>query len=52
MKLIRFGETGKEKPGVMINDESYDVSGFIKDYDEDFFEMADYNISDGCIERT
>ena len=37
MKLIRFGETGKEKPGVSIDDEHYDVSGFIHDYDERFF---------------
>ena len=37
MKLIRFGEAGKEKPGVSINDTLYDVSGFIQDYDETFF---------------
>ena len=37
MKLIRFGEPGKEKPGVHFNDANYDVSGFIKDYDELFF---------------
>ena len=37
MKLIRFGEPGKEKPGVCINDVNYDVSGFIYDYDEKFF---------------
>lgn len=37
MKLIRFGEAGKEKPGVHINGNNYDVSGFIKDYDEAFF---------------
>lgn len=37
MKLIRFGETGKEKPGVHIAGKNYDVSGFIKDYDEFFF---------------
>jgi 2,4-didehydro-3-deoxy-L-rhamnonate hydrolase len=37
MKLIRFGETGKEKPGIYRNDSLYDVSGFIKDYDELFF---------------
>jgi len=37
MKLIRFGEPGSEKPGIVINDERYDVSGFIKDYDETFF---------------
>jgi len=38
MKLIRFGEAGKEKPGVVINDTCYDVSAWIQDYDEDFFE--------------
>lgn len=37
MKLIRFGEIGKEKPGICIDDVNYDVSGFIKDYDEAFF---------------
>jgi 2,4-diketo-3-deoxy-L-fuconate hydrolase len=36
MKLIRFGETGKEKPGVHIDGKNYDVSGFIRDYDESF----------------
>lgn len=37
MKLIRFGEAGKEKPGVHIAGKNYDVSGFIKDYDTFFF---------------
>ena len=37
MKLIRFGEISKEKPGVHIEGINYDVSGFIKDYDELFF---------------
>lgn len=37
MKLIRFGEANKEKPGVTINDKNYDVSGFIQDYNEAFF---------------
>jgi 2-keto-4-pentenoate hydratase/2-oxohepta-3-ene-1,7-dioic acid hydratase in catechol pathway len=38
MKLIRFGEAGKEKPGVIINDAWFDVSEYIHDYDEKFFE--------------
>jgi len=38
MKLIRFGETGKEKPGVIIGDDWLDVSEYFKDYDEKFFE--------------
>lgn len=37
MKLIRFGEPGKEKPGVHIDGVNYNVSGFIRDYDESFF---------------
>ena len=38
MKLIRFGEAGKEKPGVIINDVWFDISEYINDYDEKFFE--------------
>lgn len=38
MKLIRFGELGKEKPGVIINEIQYDVSAFVQDYNEAFFE--------------
>ncbi len=38
MKLIRFGAPGKEKPGILKDGNYYDVSGFIKDYDEQFFE--------------
>ncbi|MDT7829365.1 fumarylacetoacetate hydrolase family protein [Pricia sp. S334] len=38
MKLIRFGETGKEKPGVQLEDGTrLDVSAFGQDYDEHFF---------------
>ena len=38
MKLIRFGENGKEKPGLLIEDEFYDASSFGEDYNEQFFE--------------
>jgi 2-keto-4-pentenoate hydratase/2-oxohepta-3-ene-1,7-dioic acid hydratase in catechol pathway len=38
MKLIRFGEIGREKPGVLLEDGTrLDASGFGSDYDEDFF---------------
>lgn len=38
MKLIRFGEAGKEKPGVQLEDGTrVDVSAFGQDYDENFF---------------
>ena len=38
MKLIRFGEIGHERSGVIINDNWFDVSDYIDDYDEEFFE--------------
>ena len=38
MKLIRFGEPGKEKPGVLIGEKRYDVSAIVVDYNEAFFE--------------
>jgi 2,4-didehydro-3-deoxy-L-rhamnonate hydrolase len=38
MKLIRFGEAGKEKPGVIINNTFFDMSDWFQDYDERFFE--------------
>ena len=37
MNLIRFGEPGKEKPGIIKEDKWYDTSSFIKNYDEEFF---------------
>jgi 2,4-diketo-3-deoxy-L-fuconate hydrolase len=38
MKLIRFGEPGKEKTGVIIGNKRYDTSAFGEDYGETFFE--------------
>lgn len=38
MKLIRFGEAGKEKPGVLIGEKRFDVSAIVADYNEAFFE--------------
>lgn len=38
MKLIRFGEPGRERPGVLLADgRRVDASAFGEDYDEDFF---------------
>ncbi len=37
MKLLRFGDAGKEKPGVLLNDEIVDVSSFGEDFGETFF---------------
>lgn len=38
MKLIRYGQIGKEKTGVIIDDVRYDTSVFGEDYNEQFFE--------------
>lgn len=38
MKLFRFGEPGKEKPGALVNGKMLDVSAFGEDYGEAFLE--------------
>jgi 2,4-diketo-3-deoxy-L-fuconate hydrolase len=38
MKLLRFGEPGKEKPGVLSDNKVVDVSSFGEDFGESFFE--------------
>jgi 2,4-didehydro-3-deoxy-L-rhamnonate hydrolase len=41
MKLIRFGELGSEKPGLLLSDGSrIDLSGHIKEYNQLFFESG------------
>ncbi|GGF15033.1 fumarylacetoacetate hydrolase family protein [Hymenobacter cavernae] len=37
MKLIRYGQPGQEKPGVILHNQKYDVSAFGEDYTEAFF---------------
>ena len=41
MKLIRFGEAGKEKPGILIGEKRFDVSSIVTDYNEDFLKKMD-----------
>lgn len=43
MKLIRFGEPEKEKPGIILNNQWYDLSEFCKDFNEAFFEEDGLN---------
>lgn len=40
MKLVRYGEKGKEKTGVVLDDNIYDTSGLGEDYNEAFFEAG------------
>lgn len=54
MKLIRFGEAGREEPGVLLPDgRRIDASGEFSDYDEGFFAMGGIEslvewVADGC----
>lgn len=54
MRLIRFGEEGREEPGVLLEDgRRMDASGEFMDYDEGFFAMGGLEslaewIAEGC----
>lgn len=37
MRLFRYGQVGKEKPGVYVNKNYYDASSIAEDYNEAFF---------------
>jgi 2,4-didehydro-3-deoxy-L-rhamnonate hydrolase len=50
MKIFRFGEPGKEKPGVFLSDGSgVDVSSFCSDYNEAFFAGGGLDALSRCL---
>jgi len=52
MKLIRFGDPGQEKPGVILDDSAWvDVSSFTPDYDEAFFASGGLSGLDQWLKR-
>ena len=51
MKLIRFGAFNNEKPGIYSEGLYYDVSNYIKDYDEAFFRDGGLNYLASIIEK-
>lgn len=51
MKLIRFGEAGKEKTGVQIDDLFYDTSAFGEEYNERFFETDGLSRLDAFVKK-
>jgi 2-keto-4-pentenoate hydratase/2-oxohepta-3-ene-1,7-dioic acid hydratase in catechol pathway len=51
MKLIRFGAAGAERPGVHMDGINYDLSSFIRDYDELFFASDGLNDLAAILER-
>jgi len=40
MKLVRIGKLNEEKPAVLIDEKYFDVSEFVSDYNEAFFEKG------------
>lgn len=58
MKLIRYGEPGREEPGLVLEDgRRIDVAGQFNDYDEGFFAMGGMEalaawVEDGCPDAT
>ncbi len=54
MKLIRYGEPGREEPGIILEDgRRIDASGQFHDYDEGFFALGGLEalqawVEDGC----
>ena len=40
MRLIRFGQKGSEKPGLMVDGVRRDCSSIVKDYNHDFFQSG------------
>jgi 2,4-diketo-3-deoxy-L-fuconate hydrolase len=51
MKLIRFGEVGNERPGIEIDGNRYDLSTFVPDYNEQFFETDGINRLKAHVEQ-
>jgi 2-keto-4-pentenoate hydratase/2-oxohepta-3-ene-1,7-dioic acid hydratase in catechol pathway len=52
LKLVRFGELGHEKPGVLLNDGTrLDLSGGGVDFNEEFFGKGGLEILRGWLEK-
>jgi 2-keto-4-pentenoate hydratase/2-oxohepta-3-ene-1,7-dioic acid hydratase in catechol pathway len=51
MKLIRYGEWNKEKPGVVLEDRYYDAAAFGEDYNESFFETGGLGRLETFVEK-
>jgi 2,4-didehydro-3-deoxy-L-rhamnonate hydrolase len=44
MKLFRFGDIGQEKPGIIIDEKWLNISPYMQDYNESFFENNGGNL--------
>lgn len=51
MKLIRFGASGNERPGIEIGGNRYDLGAFVADYNEQFFETDGINRLKAYVEE-
>jgi len=51
MKLIRFGEVGAEKPGVLVDGKRKDLSTEFSDWDEKFFEGGGLAVLENLLRK-
>src|SRR5262249_45945238 len=51
MKLVRFGDVGKEKPGILLNEKWFDMSSFTEDYGEIFFATNGLKKLEALVEK-
>lgn len=51
MKLLRYGEPGREKNAVLVNNEILDVSAFGEDFGEKFFETDGINRLESWLKK-
>lgn len=51
MKLLRFGAPGAEKPGILINNDIFDISAFGEDIGEKFFETDGIRRLEGWLKK-
>jgi 2-keto-4-pentenoate hydratase/2-oxohepta-3-ene-1,7-dioic acid hydratase in catechol pathway len=51
MKLIRFGERGSEKPGILVNGIRRDMSGEFRDWDGEFFMGDGFESLDSVVRK-
>ena len=52
MKLIRFGERGNEKPGILLSGERLDCSAWFNDWDHTFFQQGGLNLLQKLVEES
>jgi 2-keto-4-pentenoate hydratase/2-oxohepta-3-ene-1,7-dioic acid hydratase in catechol pathway len=51
MRLLRFGNSGHEKPGILLKGKRKDLSAWFKDWDRNFFQQNGINELDNLLKK-